>query len=140
MKAKGFTLLELMIALGVAAVIATFAMPSYRLHVAKGHRMDAAAALYRAAQYVENTRNMGGGDASSRLPAGFDQAPANGTPVYRLRLTGESESNGGYSIAAEPVQPGDECGVFILDATGVRANRLDETLSSSKVAACWGQK
>jgi type IV pilus assembly protein PilE len=140
MKPKGFTLLELMIALGVVAVIATFAMPSYRLHVAKGHRMDAAAALYRAAQYVENTRNMGGNDASLRLPTGFDQAPANGTPVYRLRLTGESESNGGYSIAADPVQPGDECGVFILDATGARANRLDETLTPPKVAACWGQK
>jgi type IV pilus assembly protein PilE len=140
MKPKGFTILELMIALGVAAIIATFAMPSYRLHVAKGHRMDAAAALYRAAQYVENTRNMGSNDASTRLPAGFDQAPANGTPVYRLRLTGESESNGGYSIAAEPVQPGDECGVFILDATGARANRLDETLAPPKMAGCWGQK
>ncbi len=140
MKAKGFTLLELMIALGVMAVIATFAMPSYRLYVAKGHRMDAAAALYRAAQYVENTRTIGSSDVSSRLPAGFDQAPANGTPVYRLRLTGESESNGGYSIAAEPVQPGDECGIFILDATGARANRLDETLTPPNVAACWGQK
>jgi type IV pilus assembly protein PilE len=140
MKPKGFTLLELMVTLGVAAVIATFVMPSYRQHVAKGHRMDAAAALYRAAQYVETTRNMAGNDGSTRLPAGFDQAPANGTPVYRLRLTGESESNGGYAIAAEPVQPGDECGVFILDATGARANRLDEMLTPPKVAACWGQK
>jgi type IV pilus assembly protein PilE len=137
---KGFTLLELMIALGVIAVIATFAAPSYRLHVAKGHRMDAAAALYRAAQYVESSPNMSVSDALPRLPAGFDQAPANGDPVYRLRLSGQSESNGGYSISAEPVQPGDECGAFVLDATGARSNRLDETLTPPKVAACWGQK
>jgi type IV pilus assembly protein PilE len=137
---KGFTLLELMITLGVAAIIAVFAMPAYRVHVAKGHRMDAATALYRAAQYVESARSLGSGETTTRLPAGFDQAPANGTPVYRLKLLGESESNGGYSLEAEPVQPGDACGVFSLDATGARVNRLDEVLAPPAVAACWGQK
>ncbi len=39
-----------MITLGVAAIIATFAMPVYREQVARGHRLDAVTALYRAAQ------------------------------------------------------------------------------------------
>jgi type IV pilus assembly protein PilE len=137
---KGFTLLELMIALAVAAIIAVFAMPAYRVHVAKGHRMDAATALYRAAQYVESVRSLGSGEPITRLPAGFDQAPANGTPVYRLRLLAESDTNGGYALEAEPVQPGDACGIFALDATGARANRADDALTPSMTAACWGQK
>jgi type IV pilus assembly protein PilE len=129
-----------MITLGVAAIIAVFAMPAYRVHMAKGHRIDAATALYRAAQYVESARSLGAGEAGAWLPAGFDQAPANGTPVYRLRLLAESETNGGYSLEAEPVQAGDACGIFSLDATGARPNRLDEALAPSTVAAWWGQK
>ena len=41
---------SMMITLGVAAIMATFAMPVYRQPVAKGHRLDAVTALYRAAQ------------------------------------------------------------------------------------------
>jgi hypothetical protein len=52
----------------------------------------------------------------------------------------ESETNGGYSLEAEPVQAGDACGIFSLDATGARSNRLDEALAPSTVAACWGQR
>ena len=73
---KGFTLLELMITLGVAAIIATFAMPVYREQVARGHRLDAVTALYRAAQYVESTRTVSSNDSAAKLPLGFDQAPA----------------------------------------------------------------
>jgi type IV pilus assembly protein PilE len=53
---EGFSLLELMIALGVAAVIAMFALPSYRAHVERAHRLEATAALMRAVQFVENAR------------------------------------------------------------------------------------
>jgi prepilin-type N-terminal cleavage/methylation domain-containing protein len=55
---KGFTLLELMITLGMAAIIATFAMPVYREQVRRGHRMDAVTVLYRAGQYVESARTV----------------------------------------------------------------------------------
>jgi type IV pilus assembly protein PilE len=137
MSTKGFTLLELMITLGVAAIIATFAMPAYRQHLAKGHRLDAVAALYRAAQFIESARTVSGTESATRLPVGFDQAPAHGTAIYLLRMLGESDANGGYSIEAEPVSAGDACGVFSLDATGVRSNRLAEKLTPPKVAACW---
>ena len=131
---KGFTLLELMITLGVAAIIATFAMPVYREQVARGHRLEAVTALYRAAQYVESARTVSSNDSAAKLPVGYDQAPAIGTVVYVLRMLGESEQNGGYSIEAEPVNAG---GIDSLDATGVRSNRSMENLTPPKVAACW---
>jgi type IV pilus assembly protein PilE len=135
---KGFSLLELLITLGVAAIIAMFAMPVYQQQVVKGHRLDAVAALYRAAQYVESTRTVSGNDAALKLPAGLDQAPAAGAPVYVLRILDESEMNGGYSIEAEPVLAiNDACGIFSLDATGVKSNRAAEKLTPPKVAACW---
>lgn len=138
---KGFSLLELMITLGVAAIIAMFAMPVYQQQMMKGHRLDAVAAIYRAAQYVESARSASGNDAALKLPAGFDQAPATGAPFYVLRLLAESEMNGGYSIEAEPVSaPNDACGIFAFDATGVKSNRALEKLTPPRVAACWSGK
>ncbi|WP_297353432.1 type IV pilin protein [Paraburkholderia sp.] len=137
---EGFTLLELMITLGVAAIIATFAMPVYREQVARGHRLDAVTALYRAAQYVESARTVSSNDSAAKLPLGFDQAPALGTAVYALRMLGESEQNGGYSIEALPLDAHDMCGIYSLDATGVRSNRSVEKLTPPKVAACWSGK
>jgi type IV pilus assembly protein PilE len=137
---KGFTLLELMITLGVAAIIATFAVPVYREQMARGHRLDAVSALYRAAQYAESARTVSGNDVAAKLPPGLDQAPSLGTPIYVLRMTSESEQNGGYSIEAQPVDANDACGTYSLDATGVRSNRSAEKLTPPKVAACWSGK
>ena len=143
---RGFTLLELMIALGVAAIIATFAIPAYRTHVAKAHRVEAATALYRAAQFVETARvvQTAASTEGPSLPAGFDQAPANGETVYRLKLLAESSTNGGYAIEAEPLAPGpmqnDACGVFVIDATGARSNRTSAEIGPSQTATCWGSR
>ncbi|KLU27652.1 hypothetical protein EOS_03295 [Caballeronia mineralivorans PML1(12)] len=127
----------------MAAIIATFAMPVYPQQVAKRHRLDAVTALYRAAQYAENARTASSDDAVFRLHSGFDQAPALGTAIYVLRMLGESEQNGGYSIEVEPADAADACGIFSLGATGVRSNRLvekPEKFTPPKVAACWSGK
>jgi type IV pilus assembly protein PilE len=78
---SAFTLLELIIALAIGAILVAYAVPSYRSHVARSHRVDAASALYRAAQFIE----AGVPAEVSSLPTGLDQAPPFGTPVYRLR-------------------------------------------------------
>jgi type IV pilus assembly protein PilE len=122
--AAAFTLLELITALAIVAVLAAFAVPSYRSHVMRAHRTDAASALYRAAQFVEANLRTG---ESATLPAGLDQAPSSGTPVYRLRVLPGDEVNGGYALEATPTDAGpmrdDSCGIYALDATGARTNR-----------------
>lgn len=135
----GFTLLEMMITLCIAGVIATFAVPAYTQHLARGHRMDAVAALYRAAQQVETMRSVSG-ENMTKLPAGSDQAPLQGTATYMLSMLAATDINGGYAIEATPASI-DECGVFTLDATGARSNRSGaEKLTPLKVAACWGSR
>jgi type IV pilus assembly protein PilE len=127
---SAFTLLELMIALAIAATLAAFAVPSYRSHVARTHRIDAASALYRAAKFVEGAAS----DGVSTLPPGLDQAPQFGTPIYRLHVLPADDANGGYSIEAAPGESGpmsdDPCGTFTLDATGQRGNRNGATGST----------
>ncbi|MEW6342759.1 MAG: type IV pilin protein [Paraburkholderia sp.] len=135
-----FTLLELIIALAIAAILVVYAVPSYRGHVARSHRIDAASALYRAAQFMEAGTS---GEVSS-LPAGLDQAPPFGTPVYRLQALPADEKNGGYAVEARPLETGpmhdDPCGIFILDATGLRTNRPMDGAAAPDSDLCWSTK
>lgn len=134
---SAFTLLELMIALAVAATLVVFAVPSYRSHVARTHRIDAASAIYRAAQFVEGAAS----DSAATLPPGLDQAPQFGTPVYRVRVLPADEANGGYSVEAAPTEAGpmrdDACGIFTLDATGLRSNRSGANGVAPASSECW---
>ncbi|BAN24038.1 type IV pilin protein [Caballeronia insecticola] len=146
-RCAAFSLLELMIALGVAAIIATFAIPAYRAHVMKAHRLEAAAAVMRAVEFVETARlaqTADGGNAVV-LSGGLEQAPSNGMAVYRLAVLPESTTNGGYAIEAAPVVSGamqdDACGTFVMDATGLRWNHASGAtvpLDAAQSAACWG--
>ena len=137
---RAFTLLELIIALAIAAILVVYAVPSYRGHVARSHRVDAASALYRAAQFIE----AGAPGEASPLPVGLDQAPPFGAAVYRLRALPADETNGGYAVEASPIETGpmsdDPCGSFILDATGSRANRTPEGMVAADPDACWNTR
>ena len=137
---RAFTLLELIIALAIAAILVVYAVPSYRGHVARSHRVDAASALYRAAQFIE----AGAPGEANPLPVGLDQAPPFGAAVYRLRALPADETNGGYAVEASPIETGpmsdDPCGSFILDATGSRANRTPEGMVTADPDACWNTR
>jgi type IV pilus assembly protein PilE len=137
-----FTLLELVSALAIVAVLAAFAVPSYRTHVMRAHRSDATAALYRAAQFVE--ANLRTGEAAT-LPAGLDQAPQSGTAVYRLRVLPADDVNGGYALEAAPSDTGpmrdDSCGAYVLEANGTRANRAPGSGALlADTGSCWNAR
>jgi type IV pilus assembly protein PilE len=140
---SAFTLLELMITLAIAATLVVFAVPSYRNHIARTHRVDAAAALYRAAQFVAGAAS----DGTATLPPGLDQAPQFGTPIYRLHVLPADDANGGYSVEAAPTEIGpmrdDACGIFTLDATGLRSNRSSTNGTapmSGETGECWNTR
>lgn len=132
-----FTLLELAMALAAMAIVAVFALPSWSGQIARSHRIEAVTALYRAAQFIDTQVSV-----PAMLPAGLDQSPPTGPPVYRLRLLPADESNGGYELEASPVATGpmhgDPCGTFTLDATGTRGNRvvMADTVAQA-TEECW---
>ncbi len=56
---RGFSLLELMIAVAVVAVLTAIAIPSYQAYLIRGQRATAKAALLQAAQTMERAYTAG---------------------------------------------------------------------------------
>jgi type IV pilus assembly protein PilE len=125
MKARGFTLVELMIVIAVLAILAAIAVPSYYRQVEKSRRADAQSALLSAAQTLERcftrTNTYVGCTLPATSPDGF----------YTIQSTLEATQ---YRIGAVPAgaQVGDACGTFTLDHRGNRGDAGDPA------DRCWG--
>lgn len=135
----GFSMLEFVIVLAMAAVVAAYAVPAYVGYVARGHRIDAVIALHRAAQHIVANPPVAG--FAPALRPGLDRAPEQGRAAYRLELLPGTEANGGYELRAIPVDGGpmhgDRCGTFALDGFGARSNHGEANPHGAAIQACW---
>ena len=134
---RGFTLIELMIAVAVVGILAAIAYPSYQEHVRKARRADAQTALLELAQFMErhytaNGRYLTTAGAAPVLP--FDAAPKDGaTKYYDLSFTATPTASS-YTLRAVPkgAMAGDACGTLTLSNTGAKGQAAGATL-----AECW---
>jgi len=94
--ATGFTLLELMIAILVAGILAAIALPSYTESVRKGRRADAVAALQRVQQAQERWRANNMRYTNSLSDLGVEATSQDGH--YTIALSGATAS--GYTATA----------------------------------------
>ena len=94
----GFTLIELMIVVGVAAVLAMVAYPSYQESVRKGRRADAIAGLNQLQQLQERVRGQQPSYASS--VASMPGSPAAASPRGYYGLAVDAASPNGYRMTA----------------------------------------
>ncbi|MBT9464952.1 type IV pilin protein [Hydrogenophaga sp.] len=115
---RGFTLIELMIAVAVVALLAAVALPSYNEYVMRSHRANARAALLQAAQWMERTATAQGTyPLTAAIPPGV-------LFVEGGRYNIVAVSNGiGYTLTATPnaAQSSDRCASFRTDQAGTRA-------------------
>lgn len=123
-KVKGFTLLELMIVVGIVAILATIAMSSYGFANVKARRGAAKGCLEQSAQYMERyyTTNFTYDDVTGP-PAASPEEPkdicdSNNKKYYDLKI--ESKSANAFKLSAAPTsaQKDSKCGTLTLDQTG----------------------
>jgi len=66
---RGFTLIEVMIAVAIVGILSAIAYPSYTEYIRRGHRADARAGLLQAQQYLERASTATGVYPTTLPPA-----------------------------------------------------------------------
>ncbi len=140
----GFTLIELMVVVVIAAILASVAVPSYENFIARSKRSQAKSMLLQVADkqeqfFLDNKRY-----AATMTELGYaanpfyidgsstQQASASADSIYRLEFS--VTTNTTYSAAAAPLgaqaSNDSKCGTLSLDNTG----RRDQ---SGPATDCW---
>lgn len=127
----GFTLVELMIAVAIIAIIAAIALPLYQNQVEQTRRTTAQADLLELAQWMERRYSNGfdyrDGGNNPVLP--FTQSPQTGTAFYNISFS-VNATRDTYTLQAVPTgaQANDDCGTLTLNDEGARG---------AAQAGCW---
>lgn len=128
-RARGFTLIELMITVAVIAILVAVAYPAYTNHLRKGHRAAAQSEMLkiadRQAQYLLDARNYAvGPTALADLKVSLSKDVAD-----RYTVTVTNSANGdtpttppSYTITATPIAGGSQAadGALTLTHTGAK--------------------
>jgi type IV pilus assembly protein PilE len=123
-RARGITLIELMIVVAIISILAAIAYPSYQRYVARTHRNAAAACMSQIAQAMERrytTTLSYVGDTDGLLGCG-DENDLN--RFYTIDFVEDSVTASTFTIQAAPTQAQIDhdvgCGTLSLDNTGKR--------------------
>lgn len=128
----GFTLIELMVVVGVIAILAAIAYPSYQDQVRKSRRAQAKADLVEYMQLAERYHTVNNSYVNFKLPA--DQSPREAGAVahYDLDIVPDATQSAITIVAtARGAQAADKCGDLSLNQAGVKDN------SKGELADCW---
>jgi type IV pilus assembly protein PilE len=127
----GFTLIELMIAAAIVAILAGVAWPSYQEYVRRGNRTEAQSVLMDLAQ-KEQQYFLDARSYATTLTALNATVPASVSSNYAAPVfTVSAGTPPSFSISMTPSgnQANDSCGTLTIDSAGNK--------TSSSGSRCW---
>ena len=156
--ARGFTLMELLVAVTIVAILAAIAIPSYTAYIERSKRGAARSGLMVAASFLERNFTTNGcynyatvancqsqSGTAVTLPAALARAPAEGRASYLIGVDFSASATGqAYTLTATPCATAGSCpagsdpftdarcGSLTLTQAGVRGRSGAEDL-----AVCW---
>lgn len=124
----GFTLIELVIAVAVVAILTAIALPSFNDQIRKSRRADGKAVALQMVQALERWHTV------NNTYAGFSatmSSPSDGDPRYEITASDLTVTT--YTVTAEPQggQAEDKCGTMTVDQTGAK------TPTGGDLDDCW---
>ena len=130
---RGFTLLELVIACAIVAILASIEYPSYVNSVQKSRRSEATASILGIASQLERWSTEKSTYATATLGTGGIYADHSENSYYNLSLSNLTATT--YTIQASPaaIQASDPCGSFTYDQSGNK----DVSGGTWTKAQCW---
>lgn len=132
-RARGFTLIELMVAVAIVGILVGIAVPSYQDSVRKSRRGQVKADLAEAAQAMERYYTTNNTYVGANLATmGLNQSPKGGDARYTIGFSGAVTAST-FVLRAQPVggQASDKCGAMTLSNTGVK------TPTKAQLPECW---
>ena len=140
MQNKGFTLIELMIVVGIIAVLVAIAVPSYQMYVMQANREAAEQLLLQNTQYMTRWYSENGtylnGSSWPTLP--YESSPNTGNAVYIIGFSSGTPSASSYTLLAQPicntVQANDGC--ICVDQDANITESAPSTCGNSGACSC----
>ena len=142
---KGFTLVELMVVVAIAAILTMIALPSYQAYVLKSHRTAAINAILDLASREARYYTTNNAYTGSLTALGYSADPmpitmgTGGTAYYNLSVASVTAATtttpADFTLNAAPVgnQVNDTCGTYTYTSLGIKG------ISSGTLADCWKQ-
>ena len=136
---RGFTLIELMIAVAVVAILAAVAMPSYTEYIKRSHRSNARTTLVGAAQWMERAATATGSyPATGSVTSAIMAVEGNRYSVTNVTSADRST----FTFTATPLagtpQATDKCGALTIDQAGRKTTSVAAPTATLTVE-CWSR-
>jgi len=131
-RARGFTLVELMVVVGVVAILAAVAYPNYTAQVRKSKRAQAKADLVEYAQLAERFHTVNNTYVGFTFPGGADTINSpreGGTAAYTLGLE-TAQNTFTITATAGDNQSQDPCGNLSVNQANVKT-------AGGELSECW---
>ena len=127
MKNSGFSLIEIMMVIGIVAILVALASPGYQHFVRKANRTEAQTDLLKFAGYAERIFTQDNSYVDSVVAGKPNDIPDTSNYIYTVAVTANT-----YTITATPdgSQSDDACEILTYNQRG------DKT-SSGPETHCW---
>lgn len=131
----GFTLIELMLVVGIVAILMAIAIPSYQEFVMKSRRTEAKQLLFTAAQRLQQYYTHQDAYTTNAGTLSVPTSSQNGYYTLTIAAGTTGNINSSYALTATRVgtQTSDtDCGNYTLNSLGTRA-----VTGSQTSPPCW---